>query len=227
MTPCYARPEIVLFHGMWCTGATLEPIASQFRAAGYMVHTPTLPLHKKDLSAEERRRLGKVSMQQYATYLRTYIQNLQLNQPPVLIGHSMGGLLAQMLATQIATRALLLISPAPAAGNNLIHLKSLTAASFILFRNRFWHKSNRPTFWHSPGWLQRSVSSMARSQSEISLKGNAYPIRVVNTKADCLGIHEGALKYQDPRSSARRKRENPPSPAYSRFAPRFVPSVAE
>ncbi len=162
MTPCYARPEIVLFHGMWCTGATLEPIASQFRAAGYMVHTPTLPLHKKDLSAEERRRLGKVSMQQYATYLRTYIQNLQLNQPPVLIGHSMGGLLAQMLATQIATRALLLISPAPAAGNNLIHLKSLTAASFILFRNRFWHKSNRPTFWHSEFCLFNQIPPAQR-----------------------------------------------------------------
>jgi pimeloyl-ACP methyl ester carboxylesterase len=164
MTPCYARPEIVLLHGMWCTGATLEPIASQFRAAGYMVHTPTLPLHKSDLSPEERRKLGKVSMQQYATYLRSYIQNLQLNQPPVLVGHSMGGLLAQILATQIATRALLLVSPAPAAGNNLIHLKSLTAASFILFSGRFWKKSNRPSLWHSKFCLFNQVSPDQREK---------------------------------------------------------------
>lgn len=164
MTPCYARPEIVLLHGMWCTGATLEPIARQFRAAGYMVHTPTLPLHKADLTSEERRRLGKVSMQDYAKYLRVYIQNLQLNQPPVLIGHSMGGLLAQMLATEIATRALLLISPAPAAGNNLIHMKSLTAASFILLNGRFWNKPNKPSQWHAEFCLFNQIPPEERQQ---------------------------------------------------------------
>ncbi len=157
MTPCYAKPEIVLFHGMWSTGATLEPIARQFRAAGYMVHTPTLPLHKPGLTADERRRLGNVSIRDYANYLRTYVQNLQLNQPPVLVGHSMGGLLAQMLSTEIATRALLLVSPAPAAGNNLIHLKSLTSASFIMLNGRFWKKPNKPPLWHSDFCLLNQV----------------------------------------------------------------------
>lgn len=162
MTPCYAKPEIVLLHGMWCTGATLEPIANQFRDAGYMVHTPTLPLHKSNLTDDERRRLGKVSLRDYANYLRTYIQNLQLNQPPVLLGHSMGGLLAQMLAAEMPTRALVLVSPAPPAGNNLIHLSSVTATSFIMANGRFWQKANKPSTWHADFCLFNKVDPSKR-----------------------------------------------------------------
>jgi len=134
-----------------------------------MVHTPTLPLHKANLSDDEKARLGNVSMSDYARYLERYIQNLQLNQPPILIGHSMGGLLAQMLATRIATRALLLLASAPAAGNNLIHFSSVTGTSFILGNGKFWKKPNLPKCWHANYCLFNRVPEQEREKHQRNL----------------------------------------------------------
>ena len=57
-----------------------------------------------------------ISIQAYATYLQAFIRNL--NQPVLLAGHSLGGAVAQRVATSHPglVKALILISSAPAKG---------------------------------------------------------------------------------------------------------------
>jgi pimeloyl-ACP methyl ester carboxylesterase len=143
------RAPIVLLHGMWCTANLLEQLALPLQEAGHPVYAPTLPLHQFDLDPRERRELGQMSLLDYTRYLATEIQKLDLKQAPILVGHSMGGLLAQMLATRIECQAIALIAPASPAGINIIQPSSTLATSFILLNGWFWKRANFPPKWHA------------------------------------------------------------------------------
>jgi pimeloyl-ACP methyl ester carboxylesterase len=60
------------------------------------------------------RKLGRTLMRDYVHDIMQTIT--ELPQPPVLVGHSMGGLLAQLVAERYPVRALVLLTPAPAHG---------------------------------------------------------------------------------------------------------------
>jgi pimeloyl-ACP methyl ester carboxylesterase len=143
------KAPIVLLHGMWCTANLLEQIALPLQEAGHPVYAPTLPLHRFDLDASQRRELGRTSLLDYTRYLATEIQKLDLKEPPTLVGHSMGGLLAQMLAARIDCRGIALIAPASPAGINIIQPSSTLATSFILLNGLHWRRANFPPKWHA------------------------------------------------------------------------------
>ena len=129
---------VVLVHGMWSTGSTLDPIRQALESWGYDCHSPTLPFHENGGNAE---RVARLSHRDYVEYLKSYIKTLGLLEPPILVGHSMGGLLAQLLATHIPTRALILFAPAAAAGINALNLNSMKSMSHALLKWRFWEKA--------------------------------------------------------------------------------------
>jgi pimeloyl-ACP methyl ester carboxylesterase len=132
------NPPVVLIHGMWSTGTTLEPIRKAFESRGFSCHSPTLPFHDNGGNAAQ---VGKLSHTDYVNFLETYVKNLNLPEPPILIGHSMGGLLAQLLAVRIPTRALILFAPAAAAGINGFALSSIRSLAHALFSWKFWDKA--------------------------------------------------------------------------------------
>jgi len=111
-------PPVVIIHGMWSTPDTLIEIKQSFESEGYLTHTPRLPLHfpKNKLDARQRKELARLSIQDYLQSLEQFMETL--DQPPILVGHSMGGLLAQLIAAKYPCQKLILISPAPPAGIN-------------------------------------------------------------------------------------------------------------
>ena len=77
-----------------------------FEAAGFETHAPNLPHHERGADLEQ---LALTSLKDYADSLISYAQSLRA--PPVLIGHSLGGLVAQLAAMHTQSAALVLLAP--------------------------------------------------------------------------------------------------------------------
>ncbi|KZZ13772.1 hypothetical protein A3758_13725 [Oleiphilus sp. HI0118] len=113
------KPPVVLVHGMWSTPQTLASLRLAFEDQGYDVDVPSLPFHKDLNVLDERtkRSLAVCSINDYVVYLERYLEQ-ELTSPPILVGHSMGGLLAQLVAARKPCERLILLSSAAPAGMN-------------------------------------------------------------------------------------------------------------
>ena len=83
---------VIMVHGAFCGGWTFDAFRAPFEAAGHRVLTPDLIGHDGHSSA------AGVSMADYARQIARLIDSW--DTPPILIGHSMGGLVAQMAAAR-------------------------------------------------------------------------------------------------------------------------------
>ncbi len=134
---------VVLLHGMWCTADHWTRIADALRARGFSCHIPTLPAHA---DGGDPASVGALGLRDYLVFLREWIAQAGFSQPPTLIGHSMGALLAQQLAAEMDCFALVLLTPAAPAGINAIRPQPLAAFSSALLRPAFWKRAHRPSF---------------------------------------------------------------------------------
>jgi pimeloyl-ACP methyl ester carboxylesterase len=137
-------PTLFLIHGMWGGAWCWNQYRQRFEAAGFHCVAPTLPGHDADPRAAPDPRLGQTGLRDYVEALATQIE--ALGEPPVLVGHSMGGLLAQMLAARGLARAVVLLAPAAPAG--ILALSPSVALAFWSIQTTwgFWHKPVRQTF---------------------------------------------------------------------------------
>ena len=104
--------EIVLIHGTWCDGNVWGEFASGLRQMGYKVHTPSFRYH--DLPYQDcLAKVGTVTLQNYRDDLVDLIESL--DQPPLILGHSLGCLVAQMVAEKTEVAGMILMGPAPTA----------------------------------------------------------------------------------------------------------------
>lgn len=100
-----------MVHGAFCGGWAFEAFRAPFEAAGFEVIAPDLRGHGP---ADPPGAVTGVSMSDYADDIAALCASL--DAPPVLLGHSMGGLVAQMAARRVAVRALVLLAPSPPWG---------------------------------------------------------------------------------------------------------------
>jgi pimeloyl-ACP methyl ester carboxylesterase len=108
---------ILFIHGAWLTPAVWEPWQRHFEAHGYRTLAPAWPLLDRpvtDLRESPDADLGKLTLGRIADHYAAIIATLP--EPPILIGHSYGGLIAQQLLDRGLGAAAVSISPAPAAG---------------------------------------------------------------------------------------------------------------
>ncbi len=130
------RPPLVLIHGMWSTPSVWQLFYRYFTSQGYTVYLPTLRHHgncEQDLKA-----LGQTS-------IRDYLQDLELfisSQPekPILIGHSVGGLLALLLAGRGLASAAVLLAPAAPRGAYMLNGSVLKTFAGVFGQWGFWRK---------------------------------------------------------------------------------------
>lgn len=109
-----SAPSLMLIHGMWSRPFIWDNFRHYFEERGHTVITPTLRFHDTVPGARPHEGLGTCSLLDFADDLEREI--LALDTPPLLIGHSMGGLLAQMLAARGLARAVVGLAPAPCRG---------------------------------------------------------------------------------------------------------------
>ena len=91
------EPPIVLIHGMWMTPLSWEHWANRYRERGHQVLAPAWPGLEGE--PEEIRRdpspLQGLSITDVIDHYEKIIRGL--DRPPIIIGHSFGGLYAQLL----------------------------------------------------------------------------------------------------------------------------------
>jgi non-heme chloroperoxidase len=129
------KPPIVLIHGLWLTPLCWRHWVRRFEARGYTVHAPGWPGIGNRSPAEIREdpsALDDRSILEIVDYYCRFIQ--QLDQQPILIGHSFGGLFAQILLSQGFGAAGVAISPAPPAGVFALNFKTLQATLPVLLK---------------------------------------------------------------------------------------------
>ena len=133
-----ATPPLFFIHGMWSTPATFVRLRERFEAAGYATHAPSLQYHQRDASLPPPPELGLLTVEDYAQFLTAEIARLPA--PPVLIGHSMGGTLAQIVAARVEHAGLVLLASGPTASTPALGLGPLRAMAGIVRRWGWWRQ---------------------------------------------------------------------------------------
>jgi pimeloyl-ACP methyl ester carboxylesterase len=127
-----------MIHGMCVLGSFWDNFKLYFESAGYNCLAPDLPLHRL---GEPDPRLGTIGLDQYVNSMAKIVNTL--SEPPIVFGHSMGGLLAQLVACQTPVRALVLIAPATPRGIIALTPSVLACFAEVLVKPVFWEKPFR------------------------------------------------------------------------------------
>ena len=100
------KNPVLMIHGAFCGPWSLEGLQQKFQDAGYAVTAPCLRFHDQ---APPPAALGTTGLADYGADLEQEIKHM--DAPPIVVGHSMGGLLALQLASRVPVRALILLAP--------------------------------------------------------------------------------------------------------------------
>ena len=133
---------ILLIHGAGSVGNEWGNFQKAFETLGNKVIIPTLRLHH--LGHKMNSDLGQVSMLDYVADMEKIIRSLK--QDPIIIGHSMGGLIALILCSRGFGKLGIFITPAAPRGINAITPSVLRIFYKNLFRWKFWKKPVPPNF---------------------------------------------------------------------------------
>ncbi|UMZ12089.1 alpha/beta fold hydrolase [Pseudomonas sp. MPFS] len=113
-----APRTIVFIHGMFMTPKAWDNWQAYFQARGYTTLAPAWPLHEGPIqqqwSEASQARLGKLTLDEVVESYRQVLRRLP--EKPIVIGHSMGGLVAQKLLAEGLAAQAVAIDSAPASG---------------------------------------------------------------------------------------------------------------
>jgi pimeloyl-ACP methyl ester carboxylesterase len=123
---------VVFIHGLWLLPSSWANWAEFFKKAGYSPLTPDWPDDPEtvEVARAEPEVLAKKNLKQVADHTAEVIGGL--TKKPAVMGHSTGGLLAQMIAGQGLSAATVAIDPGPFRGVLPLPLSALRSASPVL-----------------------------------------------------------------------------------------------
>jgi len=129
---------IVMIHGMWGGAWCWEKWQGFFEERGWTCRVPTLRHHDYRPEETPPPELARTSVRNYVDDLEEEIR--ALGSDVVLMGHSMGGLLVQMLAERGLGRVAVLLTPAAPAGILGLTPSVLRSFARVLLHPGFWKK---------------------------------------------------------------------------------------
>jgi pimeloyl-ACP methyl ester carboxylesterase len=130
---------LLLVHGAWLSARSWENYVDYFGDRGFAVSAPEWPRKQGDVeemreTADDSAGLGvEEIVDHYASLIG------ELEQRPVLIGHSYGGLFVELLLDRGLGRAGVAMSPAPPKGILVLPFSTLKAGAPALAHPSKWH----------------------------------------------------------------------------------------
>jgi len=133
------RIPMMLIHGAWLSSRSWETFADYFGKRGFAVSAPEWPRKHGDVEKlrKDADELAGLGLTEVVDHYEGLIR--ELDEPPVLIGHSFGGLIVELLLDRGLGRAGVALSPAPPKGILVLPFSSLKAASPALAHPSKWH----------------------------------------------------------------------------------------
>jgi len=123
---------IVFVHGLWLLPSSWDRWATFFEEAGFTALTPGWPDDPSTVDEANANPdvFANKTIGQVADHVEQIVRGLQ--RKPAIIGHSFGGLLAQILAGRGLSRATVAIDPAPFRGVLPLPLSALRSSFPVL-----------------------------------------------------------------------------------------------
>jgi pimeloyl-ACP methyl ester carboxylesterase len=145
-----SKPDIVLIHGFWVTPRSWEHWIDRYEQAGHRVLAPAYPGFEVEVEAlnADPSPIESVTVPQIIEHLEAVIGELE--SPPILIGHSAGGVFTQALLDHGLGAAGVAINSAPTEGVKRVPLSQVRATFPVLKNPANRHKAVGFTFeqWH-------------------------------------------------------------------------------
>lgn len=132
---------VVFIHGLWLLPSSWDRWAALFAEHGYApvtVDWPDDPATTEEAAADPQA-TANTSIGEVADHVAEVIG--RLNRKPAVVGHSFGGLIAQIVAGRGLSAATVAISPAPFRGVLPLPLSALRAGKPILGNPRNRHRA--------------------------------------------------------------------------------------
>jgi pimeloyl-ACP methyl ester carboxylesterase len=138
----------MLIHGAWLTPAAWHPFKTRYESLGYICLAPPWPYHDRPVTELKRAPhpdFAKLSISTIVGHYQKLIAGLP--EPPILIGHSFGGLFVQLLLDRGLGAAGIAIDPAPPRGVFLSARATLSALP-VLLTWKGWRRAITMSFEH-------------------------------------------------------------------------------
>lgn len=132
---------VIFVHGLWLLQSSWDRWAALFEEAGYAPLAPGWPDDPGTVAEAHAHRevIAGKSVGQVADHVADLIG--RLDRKPVVVGHSFGGLLTQMLAGRGLSGASVAIDPAPFRGVLPLPVSSLRSARAVLGNPANFHRA--------------------------------------------------------------------------------------
>ncbi|HEY1507902.1 MAG TPA: alpha/beta hydrolase [Solirubrobacteraceae bacterium] len=172
------RMPVAFVHGLWLLPSSWDRWAELFEEAGYSAVEPGWP-DDPDTVAEAKEHpevfAGK-TIGQIADHIQGVIE--RLDRTPVVIGHSFGGLLTQILAGRGLAAASVAISPAPFRGVLPLPISALRSGKPVLENPANRHRAIPLTYDQFRYAFANAVSEDEAKQlyESYSVPGSGEPI---------------------------------------------------
>jgi non-heme chloroperoxidase len=126
------RTPVVFVHGLWLLASSWDPWKQLFESKGYAAVAVDWPGDRAtyDEAHRDKDSLAGTSVADVADHVAEVIAGLE--RKPVVVGHSFGGLLAQMVAGRGLASATVAIDPAPSRGVLPLPFSALKASFPVL-----------------------------------------------------------------------------------------------
>jgi alpha-beta hydrolase superfamily lysophospholipase len=129
--PAAPRATIVLIHGLWMSPHSWQPWIDRFTAEGHTVHAPAWPgVSELDQPLDHDRAPADIGVTDLVDHYEAFIRTLP--EAPVILGHSFGGLITQLLLDRGLGGAGVALHPAQPRGVLRLPLSTLRASFPVL-----------------------------------------------------------------------------------------------
>jgi pimeloyl-ACP methyl ester carboxylesterase len=166
------QTPLVFVHGMYMNSLSWHQWVDRASSRGYACHAPSWPYHEGEpahLRAHRAPGLGTLTFGAVGEYMKTFIDTLP--ERPLLVGHSVGGLLVQKLVNEGYARAGVCISSAPPRG--------IVSLDPHFFRSNFPHvnplSGNKPVIMKPERFHYTFCNNMSAQDSAAALEQYVVP----------------------------------------------------